>query len=103
MRLKELVKKIRSKNAGPFLLTIDIFCSNKKTFETIIQKITKIEISAKIANFQQFLTKELRLENFSIVDSKTVQRSAFCRSRRELSNEYSFANICLRYSRERGL
>ena len=25
MRLKELVKKIRSKNAGPFLLTIDIF------------------------------------------------------------------------------
>ena len=45
MRLKELVKKIRSKNAGPFLLTIDIFCSNKKTFETIIQKITKIEIS----------------------------------------------------------
>ena len=45
MRLKELVKKIRSKNAGPFLLTIDIFCSNRKTFETIIQKITKIEIS----------------------------------------------------------
>ena len=40
MRLKELVKKIRSKNAGPFLLTIDIFCSNRKTFETIIQKIT---------------------------------------------------------------
>ena len=33
MRLKELVKKIRSKNAGPFLLTIDIFCSNKKNFK----------------------------------------------------------------------
>ena len=45
MRLKELVKKIRSKNAGPFLLTIDIFCSNKKNFETIIQNITKIAIS----------------------------------------------------------
>ena len=45
MKLKELVKKIRSKNAGPFLLTIDIFCSNKKKFETVIQKITKIEIS----------------------------------------------------------
>ena len=44
MKLKELVKKIRSKNAGPFLLTIDIFCSNKKNFEIIIQKITKIEI-----------------------------------------------------------
>ena len=45
MRLKELVKNIRSKNAGPFLLTIDIFCSDKKDFETIIQNITKISIS----------------------------------------------------------
>ena len=45
MRLKELVKKIRSKNAGPFLLTIDIFCSEKKNFKTIIQNITKIAIS----------------------------------------------------------
>ena len=42
MRLKELVKKIRSKNAGPFLLTIDIFCSDKKNFETIIQNIKKL-------------------------------------------------------------
>ena len=30
---------------------------------------------------------------FSIVDSKTVQRSALCRSRRELSNEYLLANF----------
>ena len=28
-------------------------------------------------------------------DSKTVQRSALCRSRRELSNEYLLANFCL--------
>ena len=31
--------------------------------------------------------------HFSIVDSKTVQRSALCRSRRELSNEYLLAKI----------
>ena len=30
---------------------------------------------------------------FSIVDSKTVQRSALCRSRRELSNEYLLAKF----------
>ena len=30
---------------------------------------------------------------FSISDSKTVQRSALCRSRRELSNEYLLAKI----------
>ena len=45
MKLKELVKKIRSKNAGPFLLTIDIFCSNKKKFQMVVQNVTKIEIS----------------------------------------------------------
>ena len=32
-----------------------------------------------------------------------VQRSAFCRSRRELSNAYLFTKIWLRYSRERAL
>ena len=31
--------------------------------------------------------------HFSPVDSKTVQRSALCRSRRELSNEYLLAKI----------
>ena len=36
---------------------------------------------------QQFLTKKLRLEWF---DSKTVQRSVLCRSRRQLFNEYLF-------------
>ena len=45
----------------------------------------------------RFLTKKLRLENgfprFLGYDSKTVQRSALCRSRRELSNEYLLANI----------
>ena len=40
-------------------------------------------------NFQQFLTKKLRLEN----GSKTVQRSALCWSRRELSNEYLLAKF----------
>ena len=32
-------------------------------------------------------------ERFSLMDSKTVQRSALCRSRRELSNAYLLAKI----------
>ena len=48
MRLKELVKKIRSKNAGPFLLTIDIFCSNKKNFQMVVENVTKIEIARNL-------------------------------------------------------
>ena len=36
---------------------------------------------------------KLFFPQFSIMDSKTVQRSAFCRSRRELSNAYFLANF----------
>ena len=44
--------------------------------------------------FINFLTKILRLESGAkAVDSKAVQRSALCRSRRELSNEYLLAKI----------
>merc|ERR1712164_2832 len=46
-------------------------------------------INSSAKTFWRFLTKKLRLEN----DSKTVQRSALCRSRRELPNEYLLAKI----------
>lgn len=34
-KVKELVKYVRSKNAGPFWLTIDIFCGNEEVYQTI--------------------------------------------------------------------
>ena len=33
--LKDLVRKVRSKNAGPFWLTIDVFCGTPAAFETV--------------------------------------------------------------------
>ena len=65
-----------------------------KKFSKILANFAKI--LKKSAKFQQFLTKKLRLENVSWFwgfDSKTVQRSALCRSRRELSNEYLLAKF----------
>ena len=68
-----------------------------KKFGYIWRKFSNI--LAKFANFweksrkkKHFLTKILRLENGGF-DSKTVQRSALCRSRRELSNEYLLAKF----------
>ena len=49
--------------------------------------------SAPLLTLQQFLTKILRLETGTIMDSKPVQRSALGRSRRELSNAYFLANF----------
>ena len=45
MKLNDLTIKIRSKNSGPFLLTIDIFFSNKKKFCKGVDKLTKEKIS----------------------------------------------------------
>jgi len=36
MRLYDAVREIRSKNAGPFTLTIDLICPNQTTFERIL-------------------------------------------------------------------
>ncbi len=35
VRLDQIVQKVRSKNAGPFWLTIDIFCGNDAAFSQI--------------------------------------------------------------------
>lgn len=38
-RLADTVDKIRSKNAGPFWVTIDIFCGSPEAFETVTKTI----------------------------------------------------------------
>ena len=60
-----------------------------KKFSKILAKLQKFFKNQQ--KFQQFLMKKLRLENG--FDSKTVQRSALCRSRRELSNAYFVAEF----------
>ena len=55
------------------------------------EKLKKSEIQLFNREFfWRFLTKELRLETDP---TRTVQRSALCRSRRELSNPYFLANF----------
>ena len=88
MRLKELVKKIRSKNAGPFLLTIDIFCSNRKTFETIIQKITKIEIS------RLYKIPKKQIEIFPIKNLFIVKKTS---NNKELLSQQTIKKITAKY------
>ena len=41
--LGEKVKKIRSKNAGPFWITIDIFCGNKQVYDDICINLDNLE------------------------------------------------------------
>ena len=39
-RVGDIARKVRSKNAGPFWLTIDIFCDDKKAFERLCAALT---------------------------------------------------------------
>ena len=38
--LGSIVEKVRSKNAGPFIITIDIFCKREPVYKKIKTKLT---------------------------------------------------------------
>ena len=54
--LGEKVKKIRSKNAGPFWITIDIFCGTEEVYKDVCIKLN----NSKIANLLMINIKDLK-------------------------------------------
>ena len=46
--LGELVQKVRSKNAGPFWLTIDIFCGTDAAFEDVRRRLDTEKVAARL-------------------------------------------------------
>ena len=45
-RLSEHVLKVRSKNAGPFWLTIDIFCGDRQAFDEVRTNLKTDQVAA---------------------------------------------------------
>ena len=72
LTLGEKVRKIRSKNAGPFWITIDIFCGNKKIYKEVCIKLTNSEI------INLFMINEQQLKRFEI-DNLNVIKFSFPR------------------------
>lgn len=48
-RLGDIARKVRSKNAGPFWLTVDIFCDDPATFQTVVDGVSTAQIAALFA------------------------------------------------------
>ncbi len=69
LTLGEKVRKIRSKNAGPFWITIDIFCGNKTIYKEVCNKLTNSEI------MNLLMINELHLKRFEIDDLNVVKFS----------------------------
>ena len=67
--LGEKVRKIRSKNAGPFWITIDIFCGNKKIYKEVCNKLKDSEI------INLLMISEQQLKRFEIDDLNVIKFS----------------------------
>ena len=63
----DIALKIRSKNAGPFWLTIDIFCGTTEAYAQITQSLSTERVGAA------FQTNAENLKRFDIADLNVVK------------------------------
>jgi len=82
MTVGDRVKKIRSKNAGPFWITIDVFCGEEAVYEEMIELLDSTRISnlfrVPIDTLQRFELPDLHVLKFSFPRS-IVQGDRFDR------------------------
>ena len=67
--LRSVVTKVRSKNAGPFWLTIDIFCGSAPAFERVRDGLNSTELARRLDTPLQ------TLKRFDIADLNVVKIS----------------------------
>ena len=68
-KVGEIVESIRSKNAGPFWLTIDIFCSDKLSFKKLCNDLSTQEVS----NIFNLTTDQI--QRYEILDLNVIKFS----------------------------
>ena len=68
--LREIAQKVRSKNAGPFWVTIDIFCGTNVAYDQVQSALNTQDIAARfnlpLEKIRRFDMPELNVVKFSI-------------------------------------
>jgi hypothetical protein len=64
--LAGLVAKVRSKNAGPFWLTIDVFCGDAAAFDRV-RKALKDDAVARLYGVDRQLLKRFDIASLNVV------------------------------------
>lgn len=64
--LGSLVSKVRSKNAGPFWLTVDVFCGDATTFERVRRSL-RDEVVAGLFGVDRQLLKRFDIPSLNVV------------------------------------
>ena len=67
--VREIAAKVRSKNAGPFWITVDVFCGTADAFERIRDDLASEAVAAL------FETPPETLRRFDIPDLRVVKFS----------------------------
>ena len=67
--VREIALKVRSKNAGPFWITIDIFCGSQEAFKRISTGLA----NGKVAQILDVPTQTLK--RFDIADLNVIKLS----------------------------
>ncbi|WP_323037133.1 DUF4387 family protein [Pararhodobacter sp.] len=65
-RLGDRVLKVRSKNAGPFWITIDIFCGSAEAFATVSAALETARIAA-LTGTPEHLVKRFDIAELSVI------------------------------------
>jgi len=68
-RLSEIVEKVRSKNAGPFWITVDIFCGSPTAFARVSDGLSSDRVARLLS------TDPAMLKRFDIADLNVVKFS----------------------------
>ncbi|MEM6479117.1 MAG: DUF4387 family protein, partial [Pseudomonadota bacterium] len=97
--LSDVSTKIRSKNAGPFWLTIDIFCNSAEAFEQACEIADNRRVAALLgtttASLKRFEIADLKVLKFSLPRPQ-IQGTLFDRD----MHGASFANLLADLSSE---
>jgi hypothetical protein len=76
--LGERVLKVRSKNAGPFWLTVDIFCGSRDAYDWVVKNVATDRVAAlfrqPVETLKRFDIEDLNVVKFSL-PRPTVQGS----------------------------
>lgn len=60
------IEKVRSKNAGPFWLTIDIFCTTTNGFHLVKKALATVDIAGLLGTPTEHV-KRFDLENLNVI------------------------------------
>ena len=56
-KLGDIAQKVRSKNAGPFWLTLDIFCGTPDVFDVVCQRLHTVKVAEVLGADSQTLKR----------------------------------------------